>query len=101
MGSPKVFQRIIEWGDGWIPIVQTSDELAAGVKQLHEFAKDAGRDPNSLSVSVFGLQGQWRTRDEVASLEAAGAERVIIWLQDVPLDEILKELEDLAAELLT
>lgn len=100
MGSPKVFQRIVEWGDGWIPIVQTAEELAAGVEQLDGFARDAGRDPNELDVSVFGLQGQWRTRDEVAALEAAGADRVIIWLQDVPLDEILKELEDLAAELL-
>jgi alkanesulfonate monooxygenase SsuD/methylene tetrahydromethanopterin reductase-like flavin-dependent oxidoreductase (luciferase family) len=100
MGSPKVFQRIVDWGDGWIPIVQNPEELATGVQQLRELANAAGRDPDHFSVSVFGLQGQWRTRDEVAALEAAGADRVIVWLEDASLEEILKELETLAAELL-
>lgn len=101
MGSPKVFQRIVEWGDGWIPIVQSPDELEAGARQLRQLATEAGRDPDHFSVSVFGLQGQWRTREEVAALEAAGADRVIVWLADASLQEILAELEALAAELLT
>lgn len=101
MGSPKVFQRIVDWGDGWIPVVQTVQELAAGVEQLRSLAAAAGRDPDRFTVSVFGLQGQWRSRDEVAALEAAGADRVIIWLRDASLGGILRELDELAGELLT
>lgn len=100
MGSPKVFRRIVDWGDGWIPIVQTPEELASGVAQLRATATEAGRDPDHFTVSVFGLQGQWRSRGEVEALHAAGAHRVIVWLQDASLDQILQELEDLAAELL-
>lgn len=100
MGSPAVFRRIAEWGDGWIPIVQSAEELADGVTKLREAVSAAGRDPDHVSVSVFGLQGQWRTRDEVAALEAAGAHRVIVWLADSDLETILEELEALAEELL-
>lgn len=100
IGSPKVFQHIVDWGDGWIPVVKTPEELGTGVEQLHKLARAAGRDPDHFNISVFGLEGQWRTRAEIAALEAAGAERVIIWLHDASLDEILQELDVLASTLL-
>lgn len=98
MGSPKVFRRIAEWGDGWIPIVQSAEELAEGVQQMHAAADQVGRRREDLSVTVFGLQGQWRSRSEVEALHRAGAERVVVWLQDVPLDDLLAEMQSLADE---
>lgn len=44
-------RRIVELGDGWIPIMgATHDEIAAGAELLRERYRAAGRDPESLRV---------------------------------------------------
>ena len=43
--------RIVELGDGWIPIMgATHADLADGTSLLRERLRDAGRDPHSLQV---------------------------------------------------
>jgi len=44
-------RRIVELGDGWIPIMgERRDGIAAGIAQLRRAFEDAGRDPDSLRV---------------------------------------------------
>ncbi len=64
-------------------------------------AKEAGRDPEAFDFTVFGLESQWRTAAEIKPLQQAGANRVVIWLLREGLDNILREMEELAAEVLT
>jgi probable F420-dependent oxidoreductase len=69
-------ERIVRWGDGWIPIMTaTRTDLADGAKRLaDEFAR-AGRDPRALKVRgslapVIGANGR---PDLAATLAGADA----------------------------
>ncbi len=39
-------------GDGWFPMVPASDEGRAVVEQLRGYAKEAGRDPNTIGIEA-------------------------------------------------
>ena len=97
--SKYVFQRVVEWGDGWMPVRFKPDELKEGRQTLNELAKRAGRDPNSIEVLAFGSSGRFRTKDEIKMLEQSGVTHTTIWL-DTDGDGVLKELEQLASAVL-
>lgn len=97
--SKYVFQRVVEWGDGWMPVRFKPQELKEGRQTLNELAKRAGRDPESIEVLAFGSSGRFRTKDEVKMLEQSGVTHTTIWL-DTDGDGVLKELEQLASAVL-
>ncbi len=97
----RVFRRIVEWGDGWLPVIREIAQFTDGRAQLHTLAEEAGRDPASIRLTVFGAWEQWRKRHEVDALAAAGAEHVTIWLLERDHDGMRRELDALATELLT
>jgi len=74
-GAKHVLQRIVAWGDGWLPNRITPDELRTSRVALDRMAKDAGRDPSKLTISVHG---QPADRDLIRRLLDAGATRVIV-----------------------
>ena len=74
-GAKNVLQRVVAWGDGWLPNRITPDELRASRVTLDRMAKDAGRDPSKLTISVHG---QPADRDLIRRLLDAGATRVIV-----------------------
>jgi probable F420-dependent oxidoreductase len=74
-GAKNVLQRVVAWGDGWLPNRITPDELKASRVTLDRMAKDAGRDPSKLTISVHG---QPADRDLIRRLLDAGATRVIV-----------------------
>jgi probable F420-dependent oxidoreductase len=73
--TPRNVPRIVDLGDGWIPIMGTTlDRLADGVATLRAAFVDAGRDPAELRVRMplplaKGLDGR---RDLSASMAALG-----------------------------
>ena len=74
-GAKNVLQRIVAWGDGWLPNRITPDELRQSRATLNTLAREAGRDPSSLTISVHG---QPADRDLIRRLLDAGANRVIV-----------------------
>jgi hypothetical protein len=90
---------VVEWGDGWVPIVWDADELAAGVAKIRELAEKAGRDFAEIDISPFGFEGRWRDRATIDALEKAGADRVVIWLAAQDRDGLLKEMDEVAKTL--
>ena len=48
-----VLERIVEWGDGWLPNRATPAEIEAGRKKLDDLARKAGRNPSAITISVF------------------------------------------------
>lgn len=49
--TPRNVRRIVELGDGWIPIMgEKRDGIAAGVEVLRRGLEEAGRDPAGLKV---------------------------------------------------
>ncbi|HZZ48471.1 MAG TPA: LLM class F420-dependent oxidoreductase [Pseudonocardia sp.] len=101
MGSvdnPRALRRVVEWGDGWVPLVQGVDEFAAGATRIRQLAEECGRDPESIDLSVFGLSGQWMTKESYEAFEQAGCNRLILFLDALTTEENLAHLEALAAE---
>ena len=74
-GAKNVLQRIVAWGDGWLPNRITPDELRQSRATLDKLAREAGRDPASITISVHG---QPADRDLIRRLLDAGANRVIV-----------------------
>ena len=61
-----------------------------GMARLHRVAEDAGRDPATLTVTVFRAPGDAKT---LAQYEEAGIDGALLQLPDVPRDELLKQLD--------
>lgn len=102
-GSSKyVFKRVVEWGDGWMPVLSPVEDIQAGRQRLNEMAEQAGRDPKEISVLAFGWPGKFRTKEEIGELQSAGVDHVTIWLtqSEEGEDAVLAELESLAKEVL-
>src|SRR3989475_7450080 len=93
--SKNVFKRVIEWGDGWMPVRAKTEEIKEGRVILTELAKKAGRDPQSIEVLAFGFPGRFRTREELDDLRQAGVSHVTIWI-NTDGDGAVTELEELA-----
>jgi len=73
--AKNVLARIVEWGDGWLPNRASPAEVEKSRAKLDALAKQAGRQPSSITISVFG---QPADRALVRSFLDAGAERVIV-----------------------
>ena len=73
--APRVLERVVAWGDGWLPNRVTPAELREKRATLDRLARAAGRDPASISISVHG---QPADRDLIAQFHDAGATRVIV-----------------------
>jgi probable F420-dependent oxidoreductase len=50
--SPAAIRRAARHGDGWHTIDLEPDEIAGGARRLHALAREAGRDPNALTISL-------------------------------------------------
>src|ERR1700674_1245016 len=100
INNPRALKRVAEWGDGWLPVVQSVEEFADGVKRIKAIAKDIGRTPDGLDFTVCGVEGQWRTPNEIREFERVGANRVVLFMIAHDLNGILREMEDLAGKLL-
>jgi probable F420-dependent oxidoreductase len=94
----NVFKRVVAWGDGWMPIRLTPEELKRGRATLNELATAAGRDPSTIDVTVFGQASE---RDTLQRFAEAGASRVIVRLSTTSSEAALTELEQMAAQVLS
>ncbi len=82
-------RRVVELGDGWIPIMgATIDDIAAGASRLREAYATAGRDPASLTVQAPVVMAKGHngfdidaTMASVPSLIEAGATNIYINLR--------------------
>ncbi len=73
--AKNVLRRVVAHADGWLPNRVTPAEVEDGRAKLDAMAAEAGRDPKSIPISVFG---QAPERALVQSLLNAGADRVIV-----------------------
>jgi probable F420-dependent oxidoreductase len=97
--SKNVFKRVVEWGDGWMPVRATMDTIKEGRATLNELATRAGRDPKSISVLAFGWAGRFRERAEIDEMAKVGVNHLTIWLTQEG-DAMVTELEELARRVL-
>ena len=90
----NVLRRIVAHADGWLPNRITPAEVEDSRKRLDAMAEEAGRDPKSITISVYG---QPADNDLVQSYLNAGADRVVVRPDHVVNEyEMGKQLERMA-----
>lgn len=93
--SPRIFERIAAWGEGWIPGVATVEEFRLGQQHLFEAARKYGRDPKELLQIAFGFPGTLQSADELSELRDLGVDHTTVWLQERG-DGVFSEMKKLA-----
>ena len=96
IGSPLVYKRVAEWGDGWLPFCIDPKEIADGKAQIAKLAQANGRDPASIDIILFAPDGFFRQPNELAEVAKAGANGAVLWIQGKNEQAIVAELKDLA-----
>ncbi len=93
--APNVLQRIVDHADGWLPNRLTPEQLRQSRDELSQKAEQAGRDPESLSIMIYG---QTPDRALIESLFEAGADGVIVRPQrhEDSEDAMAEQLNDIA-----
>jgi probable F420-dependent oxidoreductase len=91
--GPHARQRAIDFEGGWMPIAgrDASDE---DIADLRARAEKAGRDPASVSVTLFGARPD---EAKLAAWRALGVERVLFALPPAGRDAVLPLLDRYAA----
>jgi alkanesulfonate monooxygenase SsuD/methylene tetrahydromethanopterin reductase-like flavin-dependent oxidoreductase (luciferase family) len=97
--AANVLRRVARYADGWLPTRATPDQVEESRKILDALAGERGRDPASLTISVFG-QPTGTTREQVDAFLNAGAEHVSVWPTHCDTEaEMGEQLEKMAEEL--
>ena len=91
--TSNAFKRIVAYGDGWIPIGVTPEQVKEGRIELDRLARSAGRGPASIEISIVDVPAD---RQEIGRYEEAGADRAIVSLPTEDGRENLEELERIA-----
>ena len=95
MGShgPRGMQRVIRYCNGWLPNAGPGVDLPKQIAELHHLAEQAGRDPNTISVTAFAAPPDRKVLDQQ---ETAGAERAVFFLPAAGADKVLPLLDQYA-----
>jgi probable F420-dependent oxidoreductase len=93
-GFPHAAKRAIAYGNGWIPIGGRQVDPLEVLPQFRKMAKEAGRDPASLSFTVFATP---RDPELLKRYRDAGVDRAVLALPPQPRDAILPMLDESAA----
>ena len=89
--SPKTFDRVAEYCDGWMPINFPRADIAAGMKHLRDAEKRAGK--KGLSVSMFGVGPN---PDQAKKFIEVGIDRLIFALPPANRETVLPMLDNYA-----
>ena len=80
--GPKALERVVRTYDGWMPLVQSVEELAPGAAKLRQLAKEHGRDPDSLHISPLvdpGSDGP--SAEDMKRYRELGVTRIVLLSQ--------------------
>jgi probable F420-dependent oxidoreductase len=88
----KVYDRVVAYGDEWIPNrVKSPEALGERIVELQRRAAEAGREP--IPVTVFGAKSEARLLER---LREAGVTRSLLYVTPATPDEIERQLDELA-----
>ncbi len=87
----RTLQRVVRYGDEWMPLGRTIPSFAGRIKELQELAAAAGRGP--IPVSMFGTPPD---SSRVEQFIEDGASRIVFAVNAAGRDEVLPKLDGLA-----
>ncbi len=88
---PQAARRAIRYGDGWCPIGGRAGSSPTDVlEEFRRMAREGGRDPQSLPVTLFGAA---EDADRLARYRDLGIARVVVMLPSESRDKIVPTLD--------
>jgi probable F420-dependent oxidoreductase len=87
---PHGARRAVAYADGWIPIPGRGGDITEQLPQFRQMAKDAGRNPDALPVSIFAAE---ENLDRLQRYRDLGVARVIASVLSEKRDTILPVLD--------
>ena len=87
--GPKTAAHIAEFCDGWMPLGELYD-IEGGMVQIADACTVIGRDPESVTISMFFAAPEI---DQVKALPSMGCSRAILQLPAAPADVVLPILD--------
>ncbi len=91
--SDHTLKRVVEFCDGWFPRPRSGWEPGTAVARLRRAAEAAGRDPATLSITVFAAPSD---AGKLAVYREAGIDRVLLEVPDLGRDAALRILDEKA-----
>jgi probable F420-dependent oxidoreductase len=88
--GPKALRRVVDYCDGWIPIGMRAGDLKAEIAALHRLATEKGRDPATISITVYGAPAD---SEALAGLRDAGVTRAVFGLPPAAPEKVLPLLD--------
>jgi probable F420-dependent oxidoreductase len=92
--SKRVFERVVEYCDGWMPIAIPRYDFNGALAELNEACKKAGRDPKTVSLTMFGMGPN---EEDAKRFIGLGFERLVFGLPPAERDKVLPALDRYAA----
>ena len=89
--GPKLFDHVVEYGDGWMPV--GGGGLASAIPELRDAFEEAGRDPAGLEVVPFGSIPDPAKLEHFATI---GVTECIFRVPSAPADVVLPILDQWA-----
>jgi alkanesulfonate monooxygenase SsuD/methylene tetrahydromethanopterin reductase-like flavin-dependent oxidoreductase (luciferase family) len=93
--SAAAARRAGRLGDGFFPASAEPEEIPGLIATMRQAAAEAGRDPESIEVSVGG----WPTREAIAMLTELGVDRMVVRPRGVEVEEVKASIDAAAAAL--
>lgn len=90
--GPRTLQRVVEYGDGWMPIGgRMTEDLGGKIAELQQMAKAAGR--GRIPVSIFGVGPNPAA---IERLTGIGVDRIIFGVRPLPAEDVLPAIKHYA-----
>jgi probable F420-dependent oxidoreductase len=93
---PHAARRAVRYGDGWAPITGRGPEgdIEQTLPRFRQMLSEAGRDPQSVPVTLFGAA---EDAERLVRYRDLGIARVVVMLPSVETDQMLPMLDRWAA----
>ena len=93
---PYSARRAVRYGEGWIPHASrgTYAEIAEMIPQFRKMASEAGRDPDSIQITVWGPKQE---ADLMRRYEDLGVSRIVFSVESEKADTVLPVIDGWAA----
>jgi probable F420-dependent oxidoreductase len=88
--TDHTLKRVVEFCDGWLPRAARGFDAKQAVDRLRRMASAAGRDPSTLSITVFGAPADPAVLSEYRQ---AGIQRALLEVPDLSREEILRVID--------
>ena len=95
--AKNVLKRVVKWGDGWLPIRLSPEDIVKAKKDILELCDAEGRDPSTIQITMHSLPPD---KELISRYEEIGVDRVLVGVTSATQEEIFEELELIAESIL-